>query len=150
MAVKSFLKDNNSEDYIPEKFPLTKGMKGKNIEALQKELKIPQDECLGLQTEHHINNLGYTLPLSEEDYKKIVKAEHVKIYEWIIENINKSSSPFQLDGCLKLVEFLRQRFKKNPAINKEVEGFSEILEDSIRTKRQAIHTRTHRDRKNNS
>lgn len=154
MAIKSFLKKDDMMDddgWIPEAFPLIRGMKGKKIEALQKELKIPMDEHLGLQTEDHIIRLGYSLPLSEEDYKKIVKAEHIKIYEWIIDNINKSGSTFQLDGCLALVNFFKKRkFKKEIPPQTEIEDFAKILEDSISTKRETIHMRNHRDKKSNS
>lgn len=139
------------EQLIPESFPLTKGMKGKKIGALQKELKIPQDEYLGLQTEDHILRIGYTLPLSEEDYKKIVRAEHIKIYEWIIDNINKSGTTYQLDGCLALVTFFKKRkFKKEIPPKTEIEDFAKILEDSISTKRETIHMRNYRDKKSNS
>ena len=148
MATKSFLKDSSDKEWTPESFPLKKGMQGKKIEALQKELKIPEDGCLGLQVEDHINRMGYFLPLSEDDYKKIVKAEHVKIYEWIIDNINKSWTSFQLDGCLALVNFFKQRkYKKDNPDKLEIESFADILQKSISTKRETIATRNHRDKK---
>lgn len=152
MAVKSYLSDSNTlkKDWIPEKFPLTKGMQGENIKALQRELNIPADGFLYLQTEHHIIALGYKLPLSEEDYRKIVKAEHVKIYEWIIGNINMSTNPFQLDGCSALVNFFKNRkFKKDNPSKSEIEMLATSLADSINTKRNTIHTRNHREKKNN-
>lgn len=148
---KSFLRENSPEDYIPEKFPLKKGMMGKKIEALQKELKIPIDGMLGLQTEDHILRMGHTLPLSEEDYRKIVKPEHVKIFEWIVKNIDQSDNPFQLDGCIALVNFFKHRkFKKDNPNKSEIEDLAKIMEDSISTKRETVYMRSHRDKKNNS
>ena len=140
----------SDKDWIPEAFPLTRGMKGKKIEELQRELKIPMNEILGLQTEEDILRSGYTLPLSEEDYKKIVKSEHIKIFEWIIKNIDQSDNPFQLDGCLALVNFFKHRkFKKDNPPKSEIEDLAKILEGSISTKKETVHQRNHRDKKNN-
>lgn len=152
MEKKSSSKESNikNSDLIPESFPLKLGMTGKRIEALQKELKMPIDGRLGLQTEDHILRMGHTLPLSEDDYKKIVKPEHIKIFEWIIKNIDQSDNPFQLDGCIALVNFFKHRkFKRDNPDKAEVEDFARILEGSISTKRETIHTRNHRDKKNN-
>lgn len=155
MAQKSSSKKNDTynRDVTPmdESFPLVRGMKGKLIEALQKELKTPEDGFLGLQTEDHIMRLGYVLPLSEHDYRKIVKSEYIRIFEWIIKNIDQSDNIFQLDGCLALVNFFKNRkFKKDNPNKSEIQDLAEILEDSVLAKRETIYVRNQREKKNNS
>lgn len=136
---------------IPELFPLQRGMKGELIKDLQKELDILQDGYLGEHTEKEIIRFGFSMPLSEENYKKIVKCEYVKIYEWIVDNINKSFSPYHLDGCLNLIDFfITRKYKKIKPTDKELSGLSESLYDSIRTKRKKMHIQKNRDKKNNS
>lgn len=138
MAIKSRSLENNKaiKTYIPEKFPLIKGMIGTKIEALQKELSLTEDGFLGLQVEDHLIHIGYMLPLSESDYNKIVKPQHIKIFEWIIKIIDQSSETFHLDGCLRLVELLKQKFKKDAKIKSEIENLTKILEDCIKKKKQ--------------
>lgn len=56
-----------------DSFPLIIGSRGAKVKALQKALSIaPQDGILGNQTKSFITAAGYSLPLSETNYNKIV------------------------------------------------------------------------------
>lgn len=78
------------------------------------------------------------------------KKEHIEIYEWIVKNINQSDSPFKLDGCLALVNLFRhKKFKKHTPSKEEIETLAKTMEDSIFIKRETVHKRNHRDKKNN-
>lgn len=141
----------DTQDSTPEKFPLQRGMKGELIKDLQKELGILENRYFCEHTEREVIRLGFPVPLSEDDYKKIVKSEHIKIFEWIVENINKSKYPYHLDGCLKLVDFFQHRkYKKLKPTVEELTGMAESLHQSISTKRNTMHTQKNRDKKNNS
>lgn len=141
----------DTQDSTPEKFPLHRGMKGELIKDLQEELNILQDKYFGESTEKELARLGYPVVLSEDDYKKIVKSEHIKIFDWIVQNINKSKYPYHLDGCLKLVDFFQHRkYKKLKPTPEELNSMAESLHQSISTKRNTMHTQRNRDKKNNS
>lgn len=58
--------------WVPEKFPLTLGMYGTKIKALQTALGVGADGKLGPQTNSALTALGYTLPLSTSDYNAII------------------------------------------------------------------------------
>lgn len=59
-------------NWKPEVPPYNIGMYGSKIKALQKVLKIIEDGKFGNQTKSAIIAKGYTVPLSEADYNKIV------------------------------------------------------------------------------
>lgn len=59
--------------WIPESFPLNVGMYGIKIKLLQQKLGIKDDGEFGdVQTKPAIIKAGYSVPLSEADYNKIV------------------------------------------------------------------------------
>lgn len=58
--------------WVPEKFPLTLGMYGTKIKALQTALGVGADGKLGPQTNSALTALGYALPLSTSDYNAII------------------------------------------------------------------------------
>lgn len=63
---------SGSTSWVDESFPLNVGMFGEKIKALQIALGISTDGKFGNQTKGSIEAKGYTVPLSESDYKKII------------------------------------------------------------------------------
>lgn len=61
-----------SPTWVSETFPLNIGMYGAKIKALQTALNITADGKFGPQTKGAVIAKGYTVPLSESDYNKIV------------------------------------------------------------------------------
>lgn len=61
-----------SSNWNEETFPLNVGMYGSKIKALQSALSITSDGKFGNQTKAAIIAKGYSVPLSEADYNKIV------------------------------------------------------------------------------
>lgn len=66
--------DSPTKDWVVETFPLNVGMYGDNIRTLQKVLGIDQDGKLGTQTKNAILNKGYSLPLIQVNYDKIISS----------------------------------------------------------------------------
>lgn len=58
--------------WVAEHFDLTLGMVGPKIKALQSKLGIATDGKFGLQTKAAVIAAGYTVPLSQPNYNKIV------------------------------------------------------------------------------
>lgn len=86
--------------------------------------------------------------MKDKTQQEAKKRQEVKdIYAWIIKNIDNSSITFHLDGCIKLVELFRHKFRKNEFQREEVEHLAELLEKSILSKRSTIHIRTNREKK---
>lgn len=80
--------------WIPEVPPYNVGMFGPKIKALQTALGISADEKFGSQTKAAVQGAGYSVPLSEPDYNKIVStsAEFVGKYAYaLVDDVRVSN-----------------------------------------------------------